>query len=112
MQLPLAAKDVCKLVCVCFVQVRSVVELIRLTGLNVIEVHNSDFIANPKASMRRICLLLHIDCSEEYLHMCAERTFTSESRSRKLVKWTPELIDLVSENIQNYKHLQRYSFYS
>ena len=95
-----------------FHQVRSVVEMIDELKLQVTEVHSKEFIANPKATLRRLCLTLHIDCSGEYLHTCAERTFASESRSQSLVKWTPSLIDKVHHNMQKYKHLQRYSFYS
>ena len=95
-----------------FHQVRSVVEMINEVGLKVIEIHIKEFIANPKATLRNLCLALQIDCSEAYLHMCSSKAFTSESRSRSLVKWTPSLIDMVYQNIQKYKHLQRYSFYS
>lgn len=95
-----------------FNQVRSVVEMMETVKLSAIEVHHSDFIANPKSTIRRLCLLLHIDCSEEYIHQCAERVFTSESRTRHVVQWEPELIDLVAQNIQSYDHLKRYSFQS
>ena len=95
-----------------FHQVRSVVEMIDAVGLKVIEIHIKEFIANPKATLRKLCLALHIDCSESYLHMCSDKAFTSESRSRSLVKWTPSLIDKVYQNIKKYKHLQRYSFHS
>ena len=95
-----------------FHQVRSVVEMIDELQLKVTEVNSKEFIANPKATLRRLCLTLHIDCSAEYLHTCAQRTFASESCSRSLVKWTPSLIDKVYHNMQKYKHLQRYSFHS
>lgn len=93
-----------------FNQVRSVVDMIQEIPLNVIEIHNSDMIANPKGVMRDVCSKLYIDCSEEYLHMCAETMFVSESKTRNFVKWTPQLIDMVGNHIQSYKHLQRYSF--
>ena len=51
-----------------FHQVRSVVEMIDELKLQVTEVHSKEFIANPKATPRRLCLTLHIDCSGEYLH--------------------------------------------
>ena len=95
-----------------FNQVRSVVDMIHEIPLNVIEIHNADMIANPKGVIRDVCLKLHVDCSEEYLHMCAETMFVSESKTRHLVKWTPQLIDLVESHIRSYKHLQRYSFTS
>ena len=53
-----------------FHQVRSVVEMIDELKLQVTEVHSKEFIANPKATLRKLCLTLHIDCSGEYLHMC------------------------------------------
>ena len=48
--------------------------------LKVTEVH-SKFIANPKATLRRLHVTLHIDCSAEYLHTSAERKFASVSQS-------------------------------
>jgi len=93
-----------------FSQVHSVLEMIDKYKLNVITIHHSDFIANPKSTMRKVCLALFIPCSDLYLHMVSEKTFSSESQSRHLVQWTPELIVLVAENIQKYPLLKRYTF--
>jgi len=93
-----------------FNQVRSVVQMIKDIPLDAIEIHNSDLIANPKKVMRELCSRLSIECSAEYLHMCAETVFVSESLTRHLVTWTPELIEMVADNMEKYKHLQRYSF--
>ena len=95
-----------------FEQVHSVVEMINTVHLNVIEVHNSDMIAKPKIVMRTLCDKLRISCSEQFLQVCAHRTFSSESKSRHLVKWTQYLIDVVAQNIQKYDHLKRYTFIS
>ena len=98
-----------------FHQVRSVVKMIGELKLQVTEVHSKEFIANPKATLRRLCLRLvrHINCSGEYLHTCAERTLPQNlSVDHCMVKWTPSLIDKVHHNMQKYKHQQRYSFYS
>lgn len=80
--------------------------------MNVMDVHSSDFIANPKAAMRKLCLGLHIDCTEEYLHACSEKVYTSESKTRHLVDWTPELRERVQQYISKYEHLKRYSWNS
>lgn len=93
-----------------FRQVSSVVDMIETVGLNDITIHHSDFISNPKGTMRHLCQKLHITCSERYLHMVAEHTFNSESHSRHLVEWTPELLELVKENIAKYPLLKRYKF--
>lgn len=94
-----------------FNQVKSVMDMIHSVPLeNVIEVHNSDMIANPKETLRKLCTQLHIRCSPEYVHMCTEKTFVAESKSRHSVEWTPQLINMVAEKLQQYKHLTRYKF--
>ena len=93
-----------------FSQVQSVLEMIEKVRLNDITIHHGEFVANPKGIMRRLCLELFIPCSERYLHMVAENTFTSESRSRHLVEWTPDLLSVVEQNIAKYPLLKRYTF--
>lgn len=92
-----------------FRQVKSVMDMIKKVPLNVIEVHNVDMISNPKKVMKKICSHLRIDCPTDYLHMCAEFTYPCESRSRELVQWTDENIQLVADNIQRFHSLVRYS---
>jgi len=43
-----------------FHQVRSVVEMINEVGLKVIEIHIKEFIANPKATLRNLCISIMI----------------------------------------------------
>ena len=93
-----------------FTQVKSVLSMIDNIGLNDITIHHSDFITNPKATMRKLCNMLYITCNEQYLHMVAEHTYTTESHSRDLVKWTPELIDVVARNIAKIPLLKSYKF--
>jgi hypothetical protein len=93
-----------------FNQVHSVLEMVKKVGLNDITIHHSNFIANPKATMRRLCAELYLTCSERYLHMVAEHTFTTESHSRHLVEWPPELLELVKNNIARYPMLKAYTF--
>lgn len=93
-----------------FVQVESVLSMIEAGVLNDITIHHSSFISNPKAVMRRVCKSLSVTCSERYLQMVADRTFTTESHSRHLVEWAPELKNLVQENISKYPLLKGYKF--
>lgn len=93
-----------------FRQVSSVVDMIKTAELNDITIHHSDFIANPKGTMRQLCQELFITCSERYLRTVAEHTFSSESHSRHLVEWTPELLELVEVNIAKFPLLRRYKF--
>lgn len=87
-------------------------EVIKALKLNVIEVHNADFIGDPKGTMRRVCNMLEITCLEEYLQMCAAKVFREVSKSRHLVQWRPDLVKLVAKKIQDFEHLRRYSVQS
>ena len=95
-----------------FEQVRSVVEMTNTAHLSIIEVHNIDMITKPKITMRMLCDRLRISCSEQLLQMCTHKIFSSEPKSRHLMKWTPHLVELIAKNIQKYDHLRRYSFTS
>lgn len=93
-----------------FKQVRSVMNMIKNIPLKVIEIHSEDLISDPKNTVRRICNFLHVECSSAYLQICANSIYTSESRSRDLVHWTNENVQLVEDNIQNFSSLKRYTF--
>ena len=93
-----------------FNQIRSVLEMIEKYSLDVHTIHNRDFITDPSSTMKQLCLTLHLQCSDEYLQMVSERTFSRESYSRNSVQWTPELLALVEENIKKYPLLTGYTF--
>lgn len=92
-----------------FKQVRSVVNMIKKVPLNVIEIHGEDLISDPKNTVRRVCSFLHVKCTSAYLQLCANTIYTSESRSRDLVHWTDETIQLVQDSMQNFSFLKRYT---
>ena len=93
-----------------FVQVESVLGMIKDAHLNDITVHHSSFVGNPKGTMRRVCNSLSVTCSERYLQMVAKHTFSTESQSRHSVDWTPELLEMVQNNIAKYPLLKGYTF--
>ena len=93
-----------------FVQVESVKSMIETARLNDIIVHHSHFVANPKGTMRKLCNSLSVTCSERYLQMVAEKTYSNESHSRHSVEWSPELIQMVEDRIEKYSFLKSYMF--
>ena len=94
-----------------FKQVQSVMDMIHnMPGMDVIELHNIDMIANPRKEFERVCSHLTIECGEDYLQMCEENIYPSESRTRDLVHWSDENVELVASNIRKYKSLLRYQF--
>lgn len=80
--------------------------------LTVLEIHNADFILDPKGTLRTMCNYLGVSCLEDYLKVCYDKTYRTLSRTRDLVVWTPKLIEEVSRRIQDFPFFQRYSFES
>ena len=96
-----------------FIMLHPVMELISTFGRgNVLDVHNCDLVNDPRGTMRRIFDFLDVDTTEHYLDVCAEKVFKSESRSRNMVVWTPEQIEMVEKRMKRYEILNRYNFTS
>ena len=80
---------------------------------NVIEVHNPDFVSDPKDTVGKLCSSLEVECAPEYLEACANKVFKSVSRTRDMLLWSPKMIAKVEEEvIQTYPFFNRYSFES
>ena len=88
-------------------------ELIGLHGRdNILDVHNCDLVADPKAAFSKIFDFLGVQTTEEYLDTCAGTIFKSVSKSRSRLEWTPQQIEMVEERMKNHDMLSRYSFTS
>ena len=86
-------------------------KIIQLIGeKNVHELHNSDLIKDPIATMSRLCAFLEVDCPESYLKACANKVFTNVSSTRELVVWPSSTQKRVEELISQHSFFQRYSF--
>ena len=79
-------------------------------GLDVLEIHSADHVRDPKGTMQRICDFLELECPEDYLQQCYDKTFKTLSRSRDLVVWSPETRKMVEEGMREFPFLHRYSF--
>ena len=84
-------------------------DIINRLRLDVIEVHNADFINNPQMVMGEVCRRLKMTCADDYLKMCAARAYTSVSQSRHLVEWRPDLVKLAADKMEGFEHLRRYT---
>ena len=88
--------------------------IINLIGRNnVFEVHNMDLVNEPKATMKKICSFLEIECPPDYLQACANKVFKSVSKTRSLLVWHPELrLRVQKKLIKRYPFFNRYTFES
>ena len=74
------------------------------------QVYCEDLIADPIGTMSGICQYLEVDCSEDYLQMCADKTFKNASESRHLVEWDPQLLSSLKQDIKQFPFFDRYTF--
>ena len=90
----------------------AVAKIIGLIGpSNVIEVHNTDLVSDPKAAIGKLCSSLEVPCAPDYLQACANKVFKSISRTRDMLHWSPKMKAKVEEDvIQTYPFFSRYSF--
>ena len=79
-------------------------------NLDIIEIHGKDLISDPKGTLLKLCNQLGVACSDDYLEMCSKKTYKTESRTRYLVKWTDEQLELIQQNIKKYSCLKGYTF--
>ena len=76
----------------------------------LLEIHNVDFVNNPKGILQQICDFLNIDCPEDYLESCDSVAFKTLSKSRHSINWQPEVVDAVNKLIEDHPFFSRYSF--
>ena len=79
-------------------------------NLDIIKVHGKDLISDPKGTLSRLCSRLGVTCSDEYLEKCSDKIYKAESRTRRLLKWTKEQLELIEQNIKKYSCLKGYTF--
>ena len=77
--------------------------------LDVLEVHGSDLVANPKKSIGGMFDFLGVSVSDELLNICSKKVFPKESKLRYKIKWQDEQISTVKEYMQNFANLKRYT---
>jgi hypothetical protein len=82
----------------------------RIGARRLHDLRHEDLVAHPVASVEAVCAFLGLDCPPGYLDACAGILFSSPSRSRGTVDWTPEQIARVTAGIESIDFLAGYSF--
>ena len=77
-------------------------------NLSVLEVYSEDLIEDPKSTMKKICNFLDLECWDEYLQQCYDKTYKSPSKTRNVVKWTSEILDYINGKLMRYPNFHRY----
>ena len=87
----------------------AVYDMVHDIGLSPLQVHSEDLIARPAETISNICQFLNLECSKEYLQMCAENTFKKSSASRYLVTWDLSDVSALKQSIMKFPFFQRYN---
>ena len=89
---------------------KGVMNLIKLSGDDVISVYSEDMINDPRKELKRVCQFLSVSCSENYLKDCASIVFGSPSKSRNAIVWKDRTKKMLTDLISKTPMLQRYKF--
>ena len=92
-----------------FKQVQTVIKMIKTIPLRTMNVYIEELLSNPKQVMHKLCSFLHVECSNTYLHQCANSVYSSVTFPRDLVHWSLSNIELVNQNVRKINFLNRYS---
>lgn len=82
----------------------------QLPGTQLMAVRYEAFVREPESHLQNLCRFLGVEAGDEYLHACAGILHDSPERSRELVTWQPEWIEIVQERIGQVEFLAGYSY--
>ena len=91
---------------------KAIVDTTKAYDLDVIEIHGKDFISDPKGTLLKICNCLGVTCYKNYLEICNNKIYKSESRTRHMLEWTSEQLQMIQQNIDKHSNLKGYNFHS
>lgn len=92
-------------VCESVMKVKAMVD-----SVNVLDVHHEDFIKDPKAQLRQLCLWLGVEPSSNYLDDCAKVVFESPRKSRHKVQWNEDLKQQIESKMHSFPFFGGYTF--
>ena len=72
------------------------------------QVYCDDLVADPIKTISGICDYLEVECSAEYLQMCADKTYKKVSMSRDLVTWDPKTLPSLMKDLEKFPYFARY----
>ena len=79
-------------------------------GSAVHELRHEGLIADPPATLRRLCGFLGVPARESYHAACAGIIYRSAHKSRLEVPWDPQVIDAVKHRMDRFSFLRGYSY--
>ena len=82
----------------------------QLDSSNLIAVRYEEFVQQPEMKLAEVCRFLGVDVDEDYLGACAGILHDSPERSREMVEWRADWIEIVQKRIEQVDFLEGYCF--
>lgn len=79
-------------------------------GENVLDVHYSSFIRQPKIWLKTICDFLEVHCSEYYLDRSVSIIFKNETYTRRHIVWSDDVKQKILDKIKSTDFLNGLKF--
>ncbi len=89
---------------------KSVVKMIHRLNLTVLDIHNADFVRDPKEVISRICSFLDLQCPQDYLQACYDKAYKTPSKSRNLLAWPEDVLTDIAGSMEKIPFFRWYSF--
>ena len=93
-----------------FLQYEAVIDARKTYEFDLIQIHGKDLISDPKGTLLKLCNDLGLACSDNYLEICSNKVFKTESRTRHKIKWTNNQLRMIQNNIERFSSLRDYNF--
>jgi hypothetical protein len=82
----------------------------RLGADEIVDLRYEDFLADPRARLAELCRFAGVEPSDAYLDDCAAVVWSSSSRSRDTVEWSPTQHARLDAIIAGHHGFEGYSF--
>ena len=78
-------------------------------GIDTIQIHGKDLIANPRRVIEEMCDFLQVTCSDHFISVCSSKMFANESKTRYQIHWNDYHIKEIQKGIAQFDSLRRYA---
>ena len=93
-----------------FLYHNAIINVKKMYNLDLAEIHGKDLISDPRGNLLKLCNHVGVNCSNDYLDICSNKVFKNESKTRRLIEWTDQQLQMIQQNIDKYSDLKGYSF--
>ena len=82
----------------------------RIPKEDILSVYHEDFVASPREKLREICAFCGVECTDDYLDVCASIVFPTPHSTSSKVRWSPDRIAEMGRTVEKHSaFLGRYA---